>query len=50
MTKCTIKMNEEQCKDFIDRVFTETLGVNFSYVIQAVKEKLERDNKPPGVE
>lgn len=42
MAKCSIKMNDEQCKDFIDRVFTETLGVDFNYVVQAVREKIER--------
>ena len=50
MAKSSIKMNEEQCKDFVNNVFMQTLGVDFDYVVQAVKEKLERDNNPPGVE
>jgi hypothetical protein len=43
MAKCSIKINEEQCKQFVEKVFKEALDIDFDYVVQAVKEKMERD-------
>ncbi|HZJ98511.1 MAG TPA: hypothetical protein VFC79_00805 [Tissierellaceae bacterium] len=36
-------MDENKCKRFIDDIFMNSLGVDFDYVLQAVKEKSERD-------
>ena len=41
----SIEMNAEQCKKFVDDVFVKALGFDFDYVTQAVREKIQRDNR-----
>ena len=43
MAKCSIKINEEQCKQFVEKEFKEALDIDFDYIVQAVKEKIERE-------
>ena len=45
MANLQIKMTEEQCRDWVDKVFTNTLGKGIDYVIEAVKEKMIREGE-----
>jgi predicted neutral ceramidase superfamily lipid hydrolase len=41
-----IKFSEESYKRFVNDAFENVIGKDFEYVVQAVKEKLEREELP----
>ena len=45
-----ITMTQEQCRKFVDDVFMNTIGKDFDYVVQAVKEKMIREGEFDGEE
>lgn len=38
-----LEINEEWARKFVDEVFVKAAGKDFGYVLQAVKEKMDRE-------
>ena len=46
-TKSRKPKNPDYEKDLVENIFQDAFGVDFDFVIEAVKEKLERCNQTP---